>query len=280
MAEPLVEPSDDPVVAKALWWKDPIVVTGVALPSAILVAFFGYLVGTRRGPVTAPPAAALAPAETPKPTRNPKIPIELSYPVIEEHFNPPRSAPLFPGNRLVYIRLNMKVSEEVLREICLEMKAKETAQFEHTRIFFWLSGRGPGAGGGNAWASANFDQGLRVRIMGFTIKEEEFYRTHPLFLPKGSKSLGTWILDDGYMKTRDTIYRLGDRWLFHLQFTGTDNPEPIEMEALPAEKGRIFKMKTGSDLYVIDPNGELEVHNFDGKLISKFDKIIPPPPDR
>jgi hypothetical protein len=75
------------------------------------------------------------------------------------------------------------------------------------------------------------------------------------------------------MTARDTIYQLGDRWLFHLQFNGTDNPEPIEMEELLAEKGRIFKMKTGSNLYMIDPNGELGIHDSEGKLLSRFATI-------
>ena len=160
------------------------------------------------------------------------------------------------------------------------MKGKETAQFQYTRIDFWLPGKGPGLGGGNSWASANFDQGLRVAINGFSIEEEKFFRTHPLFLKDGSKSLGTWIEDDGYAKTCTTIYQLGDRWLHHLQFTGGANREPIEMHELTTKKGRLFSMKGSTDRYLIGSDGDLEIHNSAGKVVSRRARIIPPPPDR
>ena len=111
IADPLVDPSGDSVTVKSPWWKDRVVVAGVALPSAILLASFGYLVGSRPERAPALPAAAVGPLGIPNPARNPMIPIGLSYPIIEEHFNPPRGATLFPGNRMIYIRLNMKVYE-------------------------------------------------------------------------------------------------------------------------------------------------------------------------
>src|SRR5258705_13436492 len=65
-----------------------------------------------------------APTESQKPTppvadRNPKIPAEVSYPIIkdEEVHN------AFGKNRMVEVRLNTRVSPEVLRDIGMEIKA-------------------------------------------------------------------------------------------------------------------------------------------------------------
>jgi hypothetical protein len=265
------------------FWKDPIIVIGAAVPLLILVGFTVYLAWpstTARKSTSAPiPNGAEASGHA-IPVRNPKIPVELSYPVIEEAISPKSVWPSLPARRHISVRLNMKVSEEVLREIALELKAKETRQYESTRISFFLPGKGSGMGPGNTnfWATADFDSGLRVWIMGFTIVEERFLRTAPLSLPTGSVPIGTWLMDDGYAKARKTIYERQHRWFYHLQFAGTDVPSWIEMDELPADTGRAFKMHAGSDRYVVLPNGNLDLYNGEGKLLNHLSPMVPPPP--
>jgi hypothetical protein len=178
--------------------------------------------------------------------------------------------------------LNTKVSEDVLRQIALEVKSKERKQYEYTRINFFLPGKGPGMGPGNtsAWAMADFDEGLRVSIMGFSIAEEQSMRASPLSLPVGSNPLGTWLMDDGTSKTRITIYGRNAGWFYHLQYAGTPEPSAVEMDEFPAESGRAFKMRAGSDRYIIGSTGELGIYNGEGKLLHRLARIIPPPPDR
>ena len=127
---------------------------------------------------------------------------------------------------------------------------------------------------------ADFDSGLRVVIMGFTIEEERYYRTAPLSLPPGSEPLGTWLYEGGFSKTRITIYRRNGRWFYHLQFGGTKEPSAVEMDELPAERGHVFKMKGSSDRYVLGPREELEIYNREGKLVGRATQIVPPPPTR
>ena len=187
-----------------------------------------------------------------------------------------------PYKRIIDVRLNMRVSDDVLREIALELKSKETQQFEYTRITFFLPGKGPGKGPGNTggWALADFDSGLRVTIMGFTIEEERTYRTAPLELPTGGEPLGTWMIEDGFLKSRITIYRRDGRWYYHLQWTGTKEPGAIEMDELPTQSGHVLKRRGSSDRYVVGARGDLEIHNADGKLISRPTPVVPPPPVR
>jgi hypothetical protein len=273
-----IEDLPDSAIVGRRWWNDPVIVVGAAIPSAILLAFFGYLVGSRREPATAPPATAHVQGETSKPTRNPKIPIELSYPVIKERFNPPRSAPLFPVSRLVDIRLNMKVSEEVLREICLEIKAKETAQFEFTRISFWLPGRGPHAGGGSPWAVANFDEGPSVQILGFTIEQEKFYRTDPLILPAMASDIGIWLIDDGTGSHQIVIYRIDDEWRYHFRERDEAKQKYISLKELPDHEGRCLQPTDSTDRYILLPNGDLKLYSPPGMLLHHVSQQSPTPP--
>ena len=72
-------------------------------------------------------------------------------------------------------------------------------------------GRGQAkAGNTSGWALADFDSGLRVTIMGFTIEEERTYRTAPLELPTGGEPLGTWMIEDGFLKSPH--YDLSTGW--------------------------------------------------------------------
>ena len=135
-----------------------------------------------------------------------------------------------------------------------------------------------GPGNTGFWATADFDSGLMVWIMGFTIEEERFYRTAPLSLPAGSVPLGTWLMDDGSAKTRITIYGRQHRWFYDTSGGGTDGPSWIEMDELPAETGRAFRMHKSSDRYVVLPDGTLELYNGGGKLLYRLPLVVPPPP--
>jgi hypothetical protein len=165
-------------------WKEPVVVIIAAVPALMLAFLLGDLAWqsgagqNSAGPSRLRPATIAAST----PARNPKIPVELSYPVIKDYDAPRATVPSLSPNRFVHIRINMKVSEAVLREIALEIKAKETRQYEHTWIYFFLPGKGYEMGPANTsrWASADFESGLRVWIEGLTIEEERHERTAPL----------------------------------------------------------------------------------------------------
>jgi hypothetical protein len=85
--------------------------------------------------------AEIKKAEAPRQAtkRNSRIPVEVSYPVIDEVSEPPVKHGLS-------VRLNMKVTPEVLRAISLELKSQETTQYEFTYLFYYLPGNGPEMG--------------------------------------------------------------------------------------------------------------------------------------
>lgn len=186
-------------------WKDPIAI-GIALSGSILLLFLGYLAGShlRSGSVAGVSEQVanakplfVEPAATHLPARNPKIPIEVSYPVIDGYREP-------PWKRGLDVQLNMKVSEEVLREIALELKSQETEQYERTYVSYFLPGMKMT---GSVWANADFAPTLKVEILGLSIEEEQYLLRQPFSLPEGSELIGSWLPSEAFTKWRITIFR-------------------------------------------------------------------------
>ena len=127
------------VEEKRPFWKDPIVVVGASMPAAVLIGFLGYLAFTRSGNATQSSTAQATSIGVPSELstiRPRKIPIEVSYPIVEDQSERTK--------RNVRVRLNMKVTEDVLREIALEVKGQARRQYERTFIFYEVPSRIPG----------------------------------------------------------------------------------------------------------------------------------------
>src|ERR1039457_4223586 len=91
------------------------------------------------------------------------IPNDVSYTIIK--------ADLMPGiKRDLDIRLNRKVSEEVLRAIATELKNYDQHTYERTFIGYYLPGMDVGSG---AWATSHFDPDLEICILGVSTDQEE-----------------------------------------------------------------------------------------------------------
>jgi hypothetical protein len=198
-------------------------------------------------------------SEVEKPTsaRNAKIPVEVSYPIIsdQEEYN------TFNKERNVGVRLNMKVSPEVLREIALEVKSIEKHQYERTFISFYLPENM--SVDKTAWASCHFDPTLKVEIRGLTLEEEATLRkvllTHP-----GTK-VGAWLIDSQYISRIILIYEDGGV-VKKVDHTLDGSLIMDDMIELPSEKGRRFKKVKGNDIYEVDESGTLRIFDRDGLI--------------
>jgi hypothetical protein len=143
--------------------------------------------------------------------RNPKIPIEVSYPIARDD----RHA---PWSRVVRVHLNQMISREVLREIALEIKGNETEQYETTRVDFYLT---PYWDGKEFWAQAKFDRTLDVQILGTTPERKAKLVALSVSLPPGSQLVGSWVPDEYCVRL--TIYRQGSQYFLHSQ---SSEPSP------------------------------------------------------
>jgi hypothetical protein len=188
------------------------------------------------------------------------IPADVSYEVIDTY--------ILPGiKRQLDVRLNKKVSEDVLREIALKLKSAETQSYERTFIFYYLADMAIGAG---AWATTHFNPTLEVRIFGLTIQEEQALITEPT--PSDRQVIGSWL--DEYSPSQITIYREGDTLYMEQKFKDGSSLKE-ELVEKPSPFGQRFDLKEGSsfgDHWVINLEGNLEILDNTG-LISTAKRI-------
>jgi hypothetical protein len=201
---------------------------------------------------------ATAPEATKPVARNTKIPVEVSYPIIkdEDEVGPDYS------KRMVEVRLNMRVSKEVLREIALDVKGQEKRQYERTFIFFYLPKEVYGVQD-HTWATGHFNPTLDVTIHGLTKEEEQALRKMPI--THAGKRIGAWLLDfsrcivliyedAGIIKNAD-IFPKGDRF-------------DDEMVELPSQKGRRFTIEGSNEIHEIDESGTLRLYDEDNTVFA------------
>ena len=261
------EPPPSPALleTKRRWWRDPIIVTGATLPALILLGFIGYLAMPALRKMAANKPALTKSAESQdQPSlrrvvpnapalshQNPKIPVEISYPILKEENEP-------PIKRTVYVRLNMKVAAKILREIALDLKSQETEQYEFTYVFYTL----PGTLTNAPWAITHFAPTLNVEIVGLTIELEAFLMRQPITIPTNAKLLGSWIADE--VPWRITIFvKDGEYWLQQLfgpskmHQEGSTNVSHLSVRS--REGAMDFQQDGGTDHYLLDRSGNLEV---------------------
>ena len=134
--------------------------------------------------------------ETEKSGRSPPsiIPTDVSYIVIGTETVP-------HIKRSLDVRLNKKVSEDVLRAIALELKSNDSNRYARTFIVYYLPGMTVDAGG---WATSHFNPKLEVRIQAFSAKRKQAPVTEPS--SSGRKVIGIWLGQTVY-GSRYTLYR-------------------------------------------------------------------------
>jgi hypothetical protein len=169
-----------------------------------------------------------------------------------------------PERRLVDVKLNKKVTPEVLHEIALEVKAKEERPHERTDIYYYLPAEFPEIAG-LPWASTRFNPSLDVKILGFSMEEEDAMRKLPL--DHKGKRIGAWLPDDHY-KTLDLIYEQ-EGVVKIAEIRSATERSDSDMTDLPSSTGgRSFVKVKGSNIYEIDQAGNLRISNAQGQVFS------------
>ncbi|MFH1374955.1 MAG: hypothetical protein ABII79_14320 [bacterium] len=171
--------------------------------------------------------------------------------------------------RSLEVQLNKKVSEETFRAIALELKSRDSQDYDRTFITYYLPGMRVGTG---AWATTHFDPDLEVRILGLTAEEETRLATEPA--PANRKVIGRWLDESPYVGSRITIFREGGKLYIEQKFKDGSS---LKMELLEKRSplGRRFDKLEGSstgDHWVIDSHGNLQMRDNDG-LIETAKKI-------
>ncbi len=243
-------------------WKDPVVVVGAAVPSLIILVFVCYLAWPQvrawvdpdlsQKPKTTHSDSSVSANTAGAPRRNPRIPVEVSYPVTFDELS--FDARNTPWRRDVRVHLNMKVSLDVLRAIALEIKSKESEQYDPTFIEFSL----PPFWEKFPWAIATFRETLDVSIDGLTPEAERLLVAQPLSLPENSLLIGSWLADE--LDFRITIYRKDGKYYLQKFKPGKEGYRyASELKKLPSSDEPRFLIEKGPFGYHLDRWGGLEI---------------------
>jgi len=202
--------------------------------------------------------------ETEKSGRSPPsiIPTDVSYTVIGTETVP-------HIKRSLDVRLNKKVSEDVLRAIALELKSNDSNRYARTFIVYYLPGMTVDAGG---WATSHFNPKLEVRIQAFSAQRKQAPVTEPS--SSGRKIIGSWLGQTVYDGSRYTLYREEGARYMELKFKDGSILKHALVEK-PSPLGYRFDIKEGSstgDHWIIDLEGNLQIRDMAG-LISTAKRI-------
>jgi hypothetical protein len=166
--------------------------------------------------------------------------------------------------RSVDVRLNRRVSTDVLRAIALEIRAKDGRPYQRTFILYYLPDMKVDAG---AWASSHFNPALEIRIVG-TTEEQHAALVEASETAADVEVIGVWLDERPYMSRRIRLYRKDGKVFIESTYrdgsVGTD-----EMTETSTRQGFRFDAKKRSaagDHYVINRAGHLQIRDSDGLI--------------
>jgi len=198
--------------------------------------------------------------QAPKPDNKPTpqmIPDDINITVINQI--------TMPGvKRSLDVRLNKKVTKDVLHVIALKLKNSDSNIYERTFIVYYLPEMEIGAGG---WATTHFNPNLDVRILGLTIEQEQTLKAKQP-TPPSRKIVGSWLDDRPFVGSKITLFREGGVLYIETKYNdGSSSLKEVIETVLP--EGRRFDSKKANkfgEYDLIDHKGNLQFWDQDGKF--------------
>ena len=187
------------------------------------------------------------------------IPADVTFRVLEDS--------AVPGiKRSVVIELNKKVDSGVLRVIAMRVKHSDRRPFDRTFILYYLPNRQVGEA---AWATTHFNPELDVRIIGATDEQEQVLKQKVAQAGKDDV-VGHWFDASPGIENRISIFRSGDQ--VKMEKTWRDGSvsefEATESSGVAGRTFRIVKPQGIRDYYVITGDGDLQIWDNDGLIVT------------
>ena len=163
--------------------------------------------------------------------------------------------------RTIELRLNKKVSKEVLATIASSLKKHERKDFERTFILYYLPDMEVGSG---AWATTHYNPKLEVKILGLTLEDEEKMIQEAKNINRDI--VGIWKDENPYVPSTVTIYREnGNLYLATKYKDGSSSVE--EMTESDSETGTKLVEKGGNrfgEYFILDNQKNLHAGGNNG----------------
>lgn len=191
----------------------------------------------------------------PRSGRPPSVPIpsDVSFTVVKENN--------VRGKRVLDVRVNKRVAEEVLQSIAWRLKEGDSSKPERTLIAFYLPETAIGSG---AWATANFDPRLKIQILGVPAAQEQ--RPSQPTLQPSREMIGSWLQDGEPFPGKITLFHEDSALYMAKTFTDGTTSKELMVEQ-QSNTGRKFmkadRIRPSDDYYVIDAFGNFQIWSQD-----------------
>lgn len=165
--------------------------------------------------------------------------------------------------RSLDVRLNSKVSEQVLASIAMELKKSDPNSYDRTFIGYYLPTMETNAG---YWATSHFNPDLEVRILGLTAEQEAALTSQ--VADSSRQVVGNWLDERPFVANRITIY-LQDGKLQMENAYKDGSVGKMELTENESPRGRRFDEVGGSstgDHWILDSDGKLELRDNEGLI--------------
>jgi hypothetical protein len=189
-----------------------------------------------------------------------KLPDDLDYQIINKSS--------IPGSKLSFdIRLNRRVSQDVLRQLAYKLKNSDNGNYNRTFIGYLLPDMTVNEG---YWATSHFEPELSIKILGTTLEEEKNLKASEDI---NGEIIGKWIYRGGISQSRLTLFRNNGQ-LFLKRTYEDGSSRTIEMIENKSTLGKRLERKDNNtgDYWLLNQNGNLKLRN-DRGLIGTAKKI-------
>lgn len=172
-----------------------------------------------------------------------------------------------PGiKRSLDVRINKRVSEDVLRAIALELHGRSPQKYERTFMIYLLPEMHEGD---SAWATTHFNPDLEVRVLGLTPMEANALSAEPI--ARGGSMIGRWADEriGGVIEIRDE----GGQLHFEERFKDGSKRQKVLLEK-KVTAGRQFTEAQAEygEFWLLLPDGRLQLGDDDG-IMATFKKL-------
>ena len=169
--------------------------------------------------------------------------------------------------RSIDVRLREKVSKDRLRSIALELKSQDERHYERTFIMYYLSGSS------DAWATADFNPGLVVNIIGLTKEEEQALTEKPFSVD--AEIIGQWIDEAAGVVEQITIMKEAGKLYLVREYEDGGSLIDEVVESSSSVGRRFDKVETTvyDHYFIIDRQGNLQLWDHEFGWFATISKI-------
>lgn len=190
------------------------------------------------------------------------IPIDVNYEIIKKDT-------LGSIKCSLDVRINKKVSKEVLRSLAIDLKNAQHQSYDRIFINYYLPDMEVGHG---SWATSHFNPDLKVVIQGLTAEEESKLKAGGAQKSSGN-IVGMWLNDSPYMGHKITILKEnGKFWMVREYKDGSSGKYELIKATKSGKDSYTEKGNQHGEYYLVDGAGNLSSYDPYG-LIDTYQSI-------